>query len=43
MDTVGNQPAVQSEPGSLDVGDEEPAPMSVICYKINGDFLTSSR
>lgn len=35
--------SLQSGGQSFSIGDEEPEPMSVICYKISGDFLASSR
>jgi hypothetical protein len=39
------QAAISLQAGgeSFDIGEEEPEPMSVIGYKIDGDFLTSSR
>jgi hypothetical protein len=33
--------AMQAGGEPVDLGEEEPEPMSVICYKINGDHLTS--
>jgi sugar lactone lactonase YvrE len=35
--------AMQGGGESADLGDEEPEPMAVICYKIDGDVLTSNR
>jgi hypothetical protein len=35
--------SLQSGGQSVDLGEEEPAPMSVICYQIDGDFLTFAR
>ncbi|MDH3217245.1 MAG: 6-bladed beta-propeller [Candidatus Krumholzibacteria bacterium] len=39
------QAAISLQAGgeSFQVGDEEPEPMSVICYELQGEFLTSSR
>jgi hypothetical protein len=35
--------SLQSGGQSVDLGEEEPEPMSVICYQIEGDFLTLAR
>jgi hypothetical protein len=35
--------ALQAGGEGIDLGEEEPEPMSVICYKIDGDFLTSRK
>ena len=35
--------SLQSGGQAVPIGDDEPEPMSVICYKIDGDFLASSQ
>jgi len=35
--------SLQSQGQSVDLGEEEPEPMSVVCYRIEGDFLTLIR
>lgn len=35
--------SMQSGGASADIGDEEPEPMAVICYELDGDVLTSNR
>lgn len=35
--------SMQSGGQTLDMGDDEPEPMSVICYELDGNLLTSSR
>jgi hypothetical protein len=35
--------SLQAQGESFTLGDEEPEPMAVICYKINGQFVTSAK